>query len=90
MEAIEHIWPVVSFIVLGSIMVHGFSAAAMSIWGHLTRHPKRRASVAGGETDGLTGMVHDDDGSAIDEEAFKSESSEEEDVGEGNGAIRVG
>ena len=61
-EAIETIWPVVSFIVLGSIMVHGFSALGMSIWGHFSRDPKERAPLLGGEEDRLYGMAsHDND-----------------------------
>lgn len=59
-KAILAIWPVVSFIVLSSIMVHGFSAAVMSIYGHLTRDPKHRASQVGGETDRLQGMANED------------------------------
>ncbi|ETS80679.1 hypothetical protein PFICI_08208 [Pestalotiopsis fici W106-1] len=60
-EAIKHMWPIVSFIVLGSIMVHGFSAAIMSVYGHLTRDPKRRASHVGGENDRLAGMCSEDE-----------------------------
>jgi len=87
-EAIQHVWPVVSFIVLGSIMVHGFSAGVMSIYGHLTRHPKHRASFAGGEQERLTGMLSED-GSAMDDDAFQHSSSSE-DENYGNGNIRVG
>lgn len=94
-EAILAIWPVVSFIVLGSIMVHGVSAAVMSIYGHLTRHPKRRSSTVGGEQDRLGGMDGDDDGSAIsdevmDDQDFGEETSTSEDERYGNGRIRVG
>ena len=61
-KAIETIWPVVCFIVLGSIMVHGLSALAMSIWGHFARDPKERAPLLGGEEDRLYGMAsHDND-----------------------------
>ncbi|KAK5074333.1 hypothetical protein LTR64_006522 [Lithohypha guttulata] len=88
LEAIQALWPVVSFIVLGSIMVHGFSAAAMSVWGHLSRHPKRRASVPGGEDERLGGMA--DDESLMDEEEFNDSSSGEEEAVQGNGHIRVG
>lgn len=87
MEAIHAIWPVVSFIVLGSIMVHGFSAAVMSVYGHFTRHPKRRSSVPGGEQERLGGM--EDDESMMDEEAFESSSSGEEEVSQANGNIRI-
>ncbi|KAK5947065.1 hypothetical protein PMZ80_001211 [Knufia obscura] len=87
LEAIQNIWPIVSFIVLGSIMVHGFSAGIMSIYGHLTRHPKRRASFMGGEQERLTGMASEDD-EVMDQEAFERSSSSE-DENNGNGAIRV-
>lgn len=76
MEAILAIWPVVSFIVLGSIMVHGFSAALMSVYGHLTRHPKRRSSTVGGEDERLGGMEADDD-SVIDDQTYADESPSE-------------
>ncbi|KAF7538636.1 hypothetical protein G7054_g2780 [Neopestalotiopsis clavispora] len=71
-EAIKHMWPIVSFIVLGSIMVHGFSAAIISVYSHLTRDPKRRASHVGGEDDRLAGMCSEDEpglSSSEDEEA---------------------
>lgn len=89
-EAVANLWPVVCFIVLGSIMVHGFSAAIMSVYGHFTRHPKHRASETGGETERLAGMVSEDDGSIMDEGGFSS--SEEEDNGNrnvGNGEITI-
>lgn len=87
-EAIHAIWPVVSFIVLGSIMVHGFSAFVMSIYGHVTRDPKTRASVIGGEEDRLHGMSDSDDANLMDDQEF-AESSSEEDDQHANGAIRV-
>lgn len=87
LEPIQAIWPVVSFIVLGSIMVHGFSAAVMSVYGHFTRHPKRRASVPGGEQERLGGMA--DDESLMDEDVFEEESSGEEEVAQANGNIRI-
>ncbi|KAK5087719.1 hypothetical protein LTR70_006820 [Exophiala xenobiotica] len=89
-EAIQNIWPVVSFIVLGSIMVHGLSAALMSLYGHLTRHPKHRSSFIGGEQEGLTGMIAEDgdNGSALDEDVFEHSSSSGDEQ-QGDGAIRV-
>ncbi|KAH6652187.1 CPA1 family monovalent cation:H+ antiporter [Truncatella angustata] len=86
-EAIRHLWPVVSFIVLGSIMVHGFSAAVMSIYGHLARHPKRRASQVGGEIERLAGMASEDE----DEDEGSALFSEDEDERriEGNGEIAI-
>lgn len=86
-EAILAIWPVVSFIVLGSIMVHGFSAAVMSIYGHLTRHPKRRSSTVGGEDDRLGGMAGDDE-SVVDDAEEGEESSSEGEL-DANGRVRL-
>lgn len=88
LQAIRIIWPVVSFIVLGSIMVHGFSAAVMSVWGHLARDPKRRSSTVGGEDERLYGM-DGDDGCAMDDEDFGDSSDTENETTQGNGAIRV-
>lgn len=64
-QAIETVWPVVCFIVLGSIMIHGFSALVMSIVGHLTRHPKERAPLLGTESDRLYGMADEDSASSV-------------------------
>lgn len=86
-EAIQAVWPVVSFIVLGSIMVHGFSAAVMSIYGHLTRHPKRRSSTVGGEDDRLGGMDGDDDECIDDQDDGEDSTSEEEQ--NANGRVRL-
>ncbi|KAI5359521.1 Putative cation/H+ exchanger, sodium/solute symporter superfamily [Septoria linicola] len=59
-KAIETIWPVVSFIVLGSTLVHGLSVLVLSLASHLRRHEKDRAGVPAAETDPLTHMVHSD------------------------------
>jgi len=89
-QAIQTLWPAVSFIVLASIMVHGFSAAVMSLWGHLARHPKRRSSTVGGEDDRLGGMDGDeDDECAMDDEEFGKSSDSEEEAVEGDGDIRI-
>lgn len=61
-EAIEIMWPVVSFIVLGSTMVHGLSVAAISVGSHYTRKVGERAPLIGGESDGLDNMVHEGGG----------------------------
>ncbi|ENI07140.1 hypothetical protein COCC4DRAFT_58963 [Bipolaris maydis ATCC 48331] len=53
------IWPIVCFVVLGSTMVHGFSTLAVSIGGHFARKEGERAPLIGAESDGLHGMVHD-------------------------------
>ena len=72
-ERIEIIWPIVTFIVTGSIMVHGLSVAAISLFAHFNRDGGRRADVIGGETDPLYGMVHEDS------EGEETQSDEEDD-----------
>lgn len=60
--AIETIRPVISFIVLGSTMVHGLSVAAISVAGHYSRKEGERAPLLGAETEGLDGMIHEGGG----------------------------
>ena len=60
--AIETIRPVIAFIVLGSVMVHGLSVAAISVGSHYSRKEGERAPLIGGETDGLDGMIHEGGG----------------------------
>ena len=60
--AVETVWPVVCFIVLGSIMVHGLSVAAISVVGHFSRHEDERAPFIAGENDPLFGMIHEGGG----------------------------
>lgn len=66
-KAIEIVWPLVTFIVMGSTLVHGLSVAAMSIGNHFMRPKEERAPVLAAETDPLGGMVHEegDGGSEI-------------------------
>lgn len=61
-KAIEVIFPVVSFVIFGSTIIHGLSVALISVGGHYSRHEGERASLLGGETDGLTGMEHEGGG----------------------------
>ena len=74
-SAIETIWPVTCFIILGSIMVHGLSVAVISIGGHFTRKSGERAPLIGGETEGLHGMVHDgeEDNEESEDEDYRNE-----------------
>lgn len=58
-EAIDEIWPIVSYIVLWSIMVHGFSAIIMSIFSHFSRPEKERAPLLGAEQERLYGMANE-------------------------------
>lgn len=59
-RAIELAWPIVTFVVFGSTLVHGLSVAAISIFVHFTRDGGERARVVGGETEPLHGMQHED------------------------------
>lgn len=70
--AIDLVWPVICFVVLGSIMVHGSSAMVMSVVGHFTRPKKERAPLIGGETERLYGMVSGDDVASLASEDSES------------------
>ncbi|KAG4437520.1 hypothetical protein IFR05_006992 [Cadophora sp. M221] len=58
-EAIELLWPVVCFVVLGSTFVHGLSTVGISVIGHFARKEGERAPLLGQETDGLEAMDHE-------------------------------
>jgi hypothetical protein len=60
-RAVELIWHVICFIVLGSAMVHGLSVAAISIGGHYSRKDVERAPLIGTETEASHGMDHGSD-----------------------------
>ncbi|KAK4695851.1 sodium/hydrogen antiporter, partial [Lecanoromycetidae sp. Uapishka_2] len=60
--AIETIWPVVCFIILGSTMIHGLSVAAISVGSHYSRKEGERAPLIGQEGEGLSYMVHEGGG----------------------------
>ena len=62
LRAIETIWPVVSFVILGSTMIHGLSVMAISVGSHYTRKEGERAPLIGQESDGLWSMVHEGGG----------------------------
>ncbi|ROV95536.1 hypothetical protein VSDG_05341 [Cytospora chrysosperma] len=59
--ALALVWPVICFVVLGSSMVHGLSGLVISLGGHLSRRQGERAPLLGGESQGLAGMVHEED-----------------------------
>lgn len=65
-RAVEMIWPIICFVVLGSTMVHGLSTLAVSVGLHIRRPEGERAPLIGGETEGIEGMVHSDDESEDD------------------------
>jgi NhaP-type Na+/H+ or K+/H+ antiporter len=58
-KAINLIWPVICFVVLGSTMVHGLSVVAVSLGSHFGRPKEERAPLLGQETDGLDDMEHE-------------------------------
>lgn len=60
-RTITLVWPIVSFVVFGSIVVHGLSTLAISIAAHFARHEGERAPLIGAESDGLHGMLHNED-----------------------------
>ncbi len=57
--AIELIYPIICFTVLGSTMVHGLSVAAISCGSHFATKAGERAPLLGQETDGLAAMNHE-------------------------------
>jgi NhaP-type Na+/H+ or K+/H+ antiporter len=59
-HAIDTVPPVICFIVLGSIMVHGLSPAILSVISPFSRHVKERAPLIGEETERLYGMAEED------------------------------
>lgn len=67
------IWPIVCFIVLGSTLVHGLSTLAISLGAHFSRKEGERAPLIGGETDGLHGMVFDEDEGIDEEQAIEND-----------------
>jgi NhaP-type Na+/H+ or K+/H+ antiporter len=76
-DAIDTVWPVICFVVLGSIMVHGCSAAVMSVVGSLARRPKDRDPLLGGERERLYGMQEDDEEGEGEEEGVDDEEGED-------------
>ncbi|KAF2138413.1 uncharacterized protein K452DRAFT_352982 [Aplosporella prunicola CBS 121167] len=59
-RAVEVIWPVVCFVVLGSTMVHGLSTLAISVGSHYSRKEGERAPLIGGERERFAGMIHEE------------------------------
>jgi sodium/hydrogen antiporter len=72
-EPIDTVWPIICFVVLGSIMIHGLSAMVMSVVGHFSRVEKERAPLIGAETERLYGMAGGDDGASIASEDSNTE-----------------
>ena len=65
-RAIELIWPIVCFVVMGSTIVHGLSVLALSLVDHFRRPKGQRAEIPAGEEDPLDGMEHQWSGSEVD------------------------
>lgn len=72
------VWPVICFVVFGSVIVHGLSTLAISIGGHFARDEEERAPLIGAEREGLHGMVFDGEG----ESGEVVEGDDEEEHGE--------
>ncbi|KAK4949936.1 hypothetical protein LTR10_011778 [Elasticomyces elasticus] len=80
-EALDTVWPVVCFVVLCSIMVHGFSPLVMSLISHFSRLPKERAPLLGGEEDRLYGMAsHEEDVPDDEQEREEQEENSREEL----------
>lgn len=62
-KALNLVWPVICFVVLGSTMVHGLSVVALSLGSHFSRPRGERAPLIGAETDTLGTMEHDEEAS---------------------------
>ncbi|CAL3972375.1 unnamed protein product [Diplocarpon coronariae] len=72
-KAIELLWPVICFIVLGSTIVHGLSTVGISVVGHFSRKKGERAPLLGQETDGLEAMDHEEGNGESEPEVSGSE-----------------
>ena len=75
-RAITIIWPLVSFIVLGSTLVHGLSVLVLSLISHFRRPADKRASIMAAEDDPLDGMVHEGGGGESEPESDSDEDNE--------------
>ncbi|KAE9963114.1 hypothetical protein BLS_009622 [Venturia inaequalis] len=60
-RAVEMVWPIICFFVMGSVMVHGLSTLIVSVGIHVRRPHGERAPLIGGETEGIEGMVFSSD-----------------------------
>jgi NhaP-type Na+/H+ or K+/H+ antiporter len=88
-QAMDVIWPVVSFIVLGSTVVHGLSVAAMSVGIHLRRPKEERDHWIGGETEPIGGMVHEESDIEEEEQEESFEERGERRNEDGEGRVRL-
>lgn len=77
--AIEVVWPVVSFIILGSTMVHGLSGAAISVGSHYSRKVEERAPLIGAESDALNAMEFEGEGDESEPSVSEDEDPDQPD-----------
>lgn len=78
--AIQVVWPVICFVVMGSTIVHGLSVAAVSVGSHYSRPHGERAPLIGGENEPLGGMVHYGGGGESASDLSMSDEEQEEGV----------
>lgn len=76
------IWPIVTFVVFGSTLVHGLSVAAISLFVHFRRGHEHRSHEVGGERDPLDGMIHE----GSEEDSEEEDADGDSDSGEGEDA----
>ena len=76
-EAVEMVWPVICFVILGSTMIHGLSVAAISVGSHYSTNKGERAPLLAQESTGLDGMVHSD-GNGDSEPSVSGDESDED------------
>ncbi|EKD18117.1 uncharacterized protein L3040_007703 [Drepanopeziza brunnea f. sp. 'multigermtubi'] len=72
-KAIELVWPVICFVVLGSTFVHGLSTVGISVVGHFSRNKSERSPLLAQETDGLDSMIHEGGGGESEPDVSGSE-----------------
>jgi len=67
-RAVEIIWPIICFVVLGSVIVHGTSTLIVSLLDHFRRDKEERHPLLAGETERLYGMTDDGGDADLDVE----------------------
>lgn len=76
-RTITLVWPIICFVVLGSVIVHGLSTLVISVSGHFARKEGERAPLIGTETDGLDDMIFDEENEMRHGENEESEDEED-------------
>lgn len=75
--AVETVWPLVCFIVMGSTLVHGLSVLVLSLSSHFQRPKEERSSLLAAETDPLDHMIHEGGDGGSEPEDSEEEEEEE-------------